>query len=327
MFILLVKKAWFSHMSYSLAEVGKPVGDSAKKLISAEKKPVLAVVVLYNRSFKAVPCAARLKQWLAEYDASSNALFLAHCLIYDNSPVAQPIDFEVGHEGIEVFHDPTNGGTRAAYLHALDLARARGYEWILFLDHDTALAENFFLDAARALKSAEPQAPVGAVVPQVFDGPTLISPSCITFYGRVHAWRVELNADHGKCYGLTAIASASIVRTEALTKLLPIPPIFSLDYLDHWLFRELQRQGENILVSPSRVEHSLSVQSMKSMNVNRYRSILAAELAFLRGEPNYSRIAHLLWHMGRMLKLAVSTRRPALVGVCVRAALNILRTP
>lgn len=294
--------------------------------VPAGVEGVLAVVVLYNRYFNDVPCAPHLMQWLAAPVTTSTRLSLAHCLIYDNSPVAQaqPLDFDV-HERMDSFHDLSNGGTRAAYLYALKIARAKGYPWILFLDHDTDLPEDFFLDAERALATAAHDTPVCAVVPRVFDGLASISPSWITSYGRVYAHQDAQTAadDH---VGLTAIASASIVRTESLAAVLPIPAAFSLDYLDHWLFRELQRHGESIAVSSARVEHSLSVQSMKSMSIDRYRAILAAELEFLRSGTQYSSILHLFWHTGRTLKLMLSTRRPSLVGVCVRAALNILRT-
>lgn len=284
---------------------------------------VLAVVVLYNRSFNDVPCASRLTQWLAAPTTASTLLSLAHCVIYDNSPVAQPLDSDK-YDRIELFHDLSNGGTRAAYLYALKIARDKGYPWILFLDHDTDLPHDFFLDAERALTTAAHDTPVCAVVPHVFDGLALISPSWITSYGRVYA-REDAQTAADNRVGLTAIASAAIVRTASLAAVLPIPAAFSLDYLDHWLFRELQRRGECVAVSSARVQHSLSVQLMKSMGIDRYRSILAAELAFLRSGPEYSSILHLLWHVGRTVKLMLSTRRPALAAACARAALTILR--
>lgn len=293
--------------------------------VPADVGNVLAVVVLYNRPFKDVPCAPRLRQWLATPVAASARLRLAHCLIYDNSPVAQPIDSDAHHQRMDVFHDASNGGTRAAYLYALEHAKAQGYPWILFLDHDTDLPQDFFLDAGCALATATPETSVCAVVPRVFDGLSLISPCRITPYGQVHAQQGDQTAAY--CSGgLSAIASASIVRTESLAALLPIPAAFSLDYLDHWMFRELQRRGEYIAVSVARVEHSLSVLSMQSISTDRYCAILTAELAYLRSGPSYSPVLYLLWHFMRTLKLMLSTRRPALVRVCMRAALNILRT-
>lgn len=325
MFSFFAMKDWFSHMSCSSPEIA----ESGILSTTAHPSPtgaggVLVVVVLYNRSFKDVPCSARLMQWLAAPTTASTRLSLAHCLIYDNSPVAQPLDLDA-HLRIDSFHNFSNGGTRAAYLHALKIARGKGYPWILFLDHDTDLPQDFLRDAERALATAAHDTPVCAVVPRVFDDLASISPSWITPYGRVYAYQYPKNTAVDRI-GLTAIASASIVRTESLAAVLPIPAAFSLDYLDHWLFRELQRCGEAIAISSARVEHSLSVQSMKSMCIDRYRSILAAELAYLRIGPQYSLILHFLWHMGRTIKLMLSTRRPALVGVCARAAVNILRT-
>ena len=285
---------------------------------------VLAVVVLYNRTFESVPCAQRLMQWLALPDASASYLRLAHCLVYDNSPVAQPADDLRKNERMHVVHDAANGGTRAAYLQALQFAEAQGCPWILFLDHDTELPADFLTHAGNALASGLLRTSIGAVVPRVFDDNMQISPSRITSYGRVlttgGALAVARSTDT-----VTAIASASLVRTKALAAVLPIPAAFSLDYLDHWLFRALQRQQAHIAVSSARVVHSLSVQSMKSMGAQRYRSILAAELAFLRCAPGYSRFRHLLWHSGRTVKLAWTTRRLSLVGICSRAALNIVR--
>lgn len=287
---------------------------------------VLAVVVLYNRAFESVPCAQRLDQWLCMPDAAPGRLKLTYCLVYDNSPVAQPVHDLQEDKRMHVFHDASNGGTRAAYLYALQLAQSRGCPWILFLDHDTGLPACFLEETGNALDAVGPGISVGAVVPRVFDNDVQISPARITSYGRVLVSRREAAITQG-AGTVTAIASASLVRTESLAAVLPIPASFSLDYLDHWLFRELQRQAAHIAVSSARVQHSLSVQSMKSMGVQRYISILAAELAFLRGEPGYSRFLHLLWHTGRTVKLALTTRRIALVGACSRAALNIVRAP
>lgn len=320
MFSLCVTRGWFDHMSFSPCDFVQP-----GMRFATGHSCILAVIVLHNRPFKDVPCAARLRQWLIAPAATAPGLTLARCLIYDNSPVAQPLDFDLSPERIDVFHDVSNGGTRAAYLHALKIARMHGYPWILFLDHDTDVPDDLFTAAERALSSLASDTPVCAVVPCVLDGTTQISPSRITTYGRIYPQPNE-RAAVDNSIAMTAIASASLVRTDALNELLPIPMAFSLDYLDHWIFRELQRRGGCIAISSARVVHSLSVLSMQSMVVDRYRAILAAELVFLRSGPRYSPVLHLLRHSFRTLKLMLLTRRPVIVGVCVRAALNILRT-
>ena len=285
---------------------------------------VLAVVVLYNRPFKAVPAAPVLKKWLASLEAKSTGLKLARCVIYDNSPVAQSFDAETLYERMDVFHNPLNGGTKAAYLHALSIAKEKGFPWILFLDHDTHLPENFFRAADQALSLVAETEKVCAVVPHVFDAEYPISPSRITNYGRGYTQQAVWNSVREKTT-LTAIASASLICTDALASVLPIPDALVLDHLDHWLFREIQRNGERIAVSSARIQHSLSVQSMDTIGVNRYRAILAAELVYLRSSPEYSFITHLSWHVLRTIKVIFSTKRRDLAWACVRAFFKIIQ--
>lgn len=268
----------------------------------------------------------RLGQWLSQADMTSPHLNLVHCLIYDNSPVAQPFEFEAPHEQVDIFHDASNGGTRAAYLYALKIAKEKGYPWILFLDHDTDLPENFFVAANQALSVAleNKNMMVCAVVPSIFDGASQISPSRITAYGRGYA-RQGAWASAKKNTTLTAIASASLVRTDSLNAVMPIPAALVLDHLDHWLFREFQCRGEKIMVSSAQVQHSLSVQSMRTIGAARYRAILAAELVYLKSGPQYSLATHLIWHAARTVKIMLATRRYALVCACVNGFFNILR--
>lgn len=286
---------------------------------------VLAVVVLYNKRFDEIPCAAKIQGWLAEPCEDSFMLHLAHCLVYDNSP--RPLKPALTRSTqISFLQDPLNGGTRAAYMAAIDMAIVNGYSWILLLDHDTGLPHDFFTAADHALQQALSSPSIAAVIPLVFDGAVQASPSWITSYGRVRRWSAGENAGF-ETDGFTAIASAALIQTRCLATLLPIPESFKLDYLDHWLFRGLQGQGGTLAVSSAKINHSLSVFSMQSMGLERYSSILAAERLFLRGDHSYSRVKHGLWHLLRTVKLALLTRRLSLLGVCLHAARNIIRGP
>lgn len=288
---------------------------------------VLAVVVLYKKNFEAVPSATRLLQWLdanAHSDSIPDGLILSSCLIYDNSPVAQPWHSDFPREKLLFVHDSSNGGTRAAYLYALKLAQSRHCDWILFLDHDTELPQNFLFEADLKLKEGSMDRDIVAVVPSVFDHGSQISPCYITAYGRVHRAR---DLVHQKALAsISAIASGALVRCDALAVIVSItsiPAEFTLDYLDHWLFRELQRSGGEIAVSSARVEHSLSVLSLRTISAERYRAVLAAELVFLRSGKFYFRLAHLGWHLLRTLKITFKVRRWSLMTTCLRSAWTI----
>lgn len=287
---------------------------------------VLVVVVLYKKRFEDIPCATAISVWLDQAVEGGTDLSLTDCLVYDNSPEPLQTTF-TGPARATYFHNARNGGTQAAYVAAIDMATVCGCGWILFLDHDTDLPADFFTVTSHALTRAESDRPTVGVIPYVYDGSMQVSPSLVTAYGRVSQFSVSGQGASDAYPGLTAIASASLVQTSWLSSLLPIPEAFRLDYLDHWLFREIQQRGGALAISSARIEHSLSVCSMKSMDAERYRSILDAELLFLQGDATYSRAAHGLWHVLRTLKLALLTRRIPLLLVCWQAARKIFSTP
>lgn len=84
---------------------------------------------------------------------TSARLRLDHLLVHDNSPVADWAGLEPG-PGLTLSHDPTNGGTVAAYRAAAALARQRGHDWVLLLDHDTHLPADY-LDRLGEMIEAE----------------------------------------------------------------------------------------------------------------------------------------------------------------------------
>ncbi len=287
---------------------------------------VLVVVVLYKKRFEDIPCATAISGWLDQAVEGGTDLSLTDCLVYDNSPEPLQATF-TGPARATYVHNARNGGTRAAYTAAIDMAAERGCGWILFLDHDTDLPADFFTVTSHALTQAESDRPTVGVIPCVYDGSMQVSPSVVTAYGRVSQFSVSGQGPADPYPGLTAIASASLVQTSWLSSLMPIPDAFRLDYLDHWLFREIQQRGGALAISSARIEHSLSVCSMKSMDAERYRSILDAELLFLQGDATYSRAAHGLWHVLRTVKLALLTRRIPLLLVCWQAVRKIFSTP
>ena len=75
-------------------------------------------------------------------------------VIYDNSARPQKIN------GLNSF--PTryqsnveNGGVSAAYNYAYEVAKKHNYKWILLLDQDTELNENYFIELNSTLEEIE----------------------------------------------------------------------------------------------------------------------------------------------------------------------------
>lgn len=234
---------------------------------------LMAVVVVYQRPLATVRAWPFLQTLLS--GSKETGFDLQQLLIYDNSP-QPPAALEPSTPRCMQVHDASNGGTAAAYTRACAVASDIGIDWLLLLDQDTALPETFLADAALALANSQGQAV--ALVPWVVQGARVISPSRVTARGGI----VSLQPDGGPIdtTGLTAIASGSLLHVPTLASILPFPEGLWLDYVDHWLYLQLQRRGCPVAVFDARLQHELSVFTPRTLSARRLRSILDGEAAF-----------------------------------------------
>jgi hypothetical protein len=88
----------------------------------------------------------------------------------------------------------------------------------------------------------------------------------------------------GICTGpVTAINSGALLRKSFLFEIGGFNQQFRLDYLDHWMFAEINRRGKKVCLSKAIINHDLSVWGRSgSVSPERYRSILEAETLFYR---------------------------------------------
>jgi hypothetical protein len=271
---------------------------AARIALSASSDSVLAVLVTYEQNLAGVAAWAALASALRE-PPEAQPLQLRQVLIYDNSPTArsQPPS---ALPGIHYWHDPENGGTAGAYTRALEIARKIGCPWLLLLDQDTELPDNYFGLANRFLASWS-GSPPAALLPHVLEGSRPVSPAHMTRLGSIRPMFGDAKGDRH----LTGIASGSLVRVDALSAAGPIPHPLWLDYVDHWLFQRLHAAGGAVLAFDARLQHRLSVNDVASLSPERVRSILSAESCFVRGLPWLARATHPLRLLGRALRYAL----------------------
>jgi hypothetical protein len=237
---------------------------------------LFAVLVIYERGLSEV----QAWPWLRDALTSRRdcELSLARLLIYDNSPQAR-IEVAALPPGIDYVHDPDNGGTAAAYSKACAMAIAAEIPWLLLLDHDTSLPEDYLEAAEAARLTAGPA--VRALVPRAMHGDRMISPARVTAFGRLRpiALHERLPADAV----LTAIASGSLIYAQTLYECLPLPRGLWLDYVDHWFFVQLHRNGHAVKVMNAVLQHDLSIEAVDTLSSRRLTGILDGEAIFLSG--------------------------------------------
>lgn len=240
-----------------------------------------AVLVVYGRPVEQAVAMPVLRAWLRKSPGGIAPRFEG-VLLWDNSPSTSGCRAEAG---IEFEHAPSNDGTRGAYFAAATRAARRGIDWLLCLDQDTELPVDYLerFGQAWATSRGARERPA-AFVPRVRDGGRLVSPARIGIGGAIRPDPHALDARAGGGTP-TAVSSGTVIEVEALASLLPCPAVFWLDYLDHWIFRELRRRGRAVRPIDCDLVHALSVSGGRAPDPARYRSLLRAERAFV-GRPD-----------------------------------------
>jgi len=265
----------------------------------------MAVLVVYERDLQQV----NAWPWLvAALNAKNRAGFkLEHVLVHDNSrnPRAQAA---ADNSSCSYVHDRSNGGTAAAYERAIGVATDRDMEWLLLVDQDTDLPQDF-LDAAAASLAKLPSQGLAALIPWVISQGEVVSPARVTLLGSIRPLR--RGGVLGHIDGLTAVASGSLIRVAALRQVLPFPRELWLDYVDHWLFAQINLRGAGIAVFDAVLRHALSVVTPTQLSRRRLNSILDGESYFQGSLGPVARLVYPLRLLGRLARYALISPRLA----------------
>ena len=262
------------------------------------------LLVVFERDLAAVPSWPRLLQCRAGQLGTESGW--QRLIVYDNSSTPLAIAARNVPECVYV-HDPSNGGTAAACSVGVRLAHESDAEWLLMLDHDTALPSNFFQLLARAELEAQ-SAPVAAFVPWVTDRGSVVSPATVSAAGSI---RPMSRTEGHLLPALTAIASGCVVRVSVLTSLMPLPSGLWLDYVDHWIFAGIRQQKGNVRILDTTLEHDLSIAHPESLSKRRLLSVLDGEARFVASLGWKARWAHPFRLARRLARYLVARPRLA----------------
>jgi GT2 family glycosyltransferase len=237
---------------------------------------IVAVVVIYKRRPEQ---SQTINSLAAVFEKNAPLLQSIQVLIWDNSPA--PIDHLDLPFPCDYRHGERNVGTSGAYNHAMEFAEAQGSPWLLLLDQDTTLSDEFLprmLEYSyRLLDSPE----VGSVVPFVYSHGHLVSPRLLGRFNRNLGIPLDF---HGVCRKKAyAVNSTTLMRVAALREIGGYSEEFWLDLSDVYTFQAMYWKGRYIYVAADLVlQHSLSGMDYdREMTVERYRNFLAAESAYV----------------------------------------------
>ena len=258
---------------------------------------LLAVLVIYNCKIEE---AKTLTSLLRNYEKSPRAFRNFRLIIYDNSLLEHAIHSKIPFEHLYV-HD-RNNSLSVAYNYALYEAIKTSCDWLLMLDQDSSLPEDFIDNLSCDLSTIHEDTTVTAVVPKMCFQNVIFSPTTILFGGIVRAIDIR---HKGICMfkNACAIGSGSVINVSFLQKVGGFNEMFRMDCLDRWLFYTINKMGGKVYVTDSIIEHELSVMNYdKYMNKERYLNILNAETLFMKSYG--SQIENYIFYL-RLIKRTV----------------------
>ena len=272
--------------------------------MSSEDMAILSILVMYG-------CEAQKSQTISSlqraYEESPQAFHSFKLIIYDNSPEPQRKSLALPFE-YEYVHNSANEGVSAAYNYALRMAKREDYQWLLLLDQDTDLPEDYISKLSNIVSDLICDDNVAAIVPKVFYKGEFFSPSRVLF-GGIHR---PIDVQHeGICdFEVTTIGSGVLLRRSFIEKAGGFSRVYWLDCLDHWIFNAIHSSGCKVYVAELPIEHELSVLDYDNLvSEQRYSNILKCETMFMRSyKSRLENYFYLIRLLRRALRLLFTVR-------------------
>jgi len=228
------------------------------------------VIVLYQCSLDESVTFQSLKKSLEKTS-------IDYELIIYNNDVNQKIE----EKEFLIVNSEENKKLEGAYNFALDRAIENGKNWILLLDQDTEIPDNY-LKELNKIFSVGYSPDLVAVVPKLVSEGKVISPVRVTSLIR---FEKELNVSGYTNERINALNSMSLFNVQFIRSIGGFSKDFPFDMHDHWCYNQVYKHHKKVYVLDVTTKHESSfVNFEKNISVNRYREFLSSENKFIHNE-------------------------------------------
>jgi GT2 family glycosyltransferase len=277
-----------------------------KEIRTVLSMTILAIIVIYRRSPMESSSLTTLMSSAKQAEGLGLRLKL---MVADNTPGGQTISDLPAAVTYRAY--PENPGLALPYNDALAVAMEEGFDWLLTLDQDTHLPEEFLAGMACAAQAYAEHREVAAVVPHVEDVGRLISP----FYFARGFLPTVLPASACGIAPLhtSALNSASLLRVRSLLEQGGYDPSFPLHNSDTRLYQRLDDAGKRVAIADVTIQHELSIlRREERMSPDRYQLMLMDECRFWDLHMGLlARIERITRLLGRYVKGLIHKENPA----------------
>lgn len=230
---------------------------------------ITIIIVLFKKKISESISYIKLSEYL------TNSSLKYNLIIYNNSPeiTIEPID------EITIINSNKNGKLPEAYNFALNTAIQNNSKWLLLLDQDTEITNEYIIELEKTINTINGNKIV-AIVPKLVDNETLLSPKTISKFGW---WENDIKNNGVQSGRVVAFNSLSLLKVDFLKNLGGFSKKYPLDMLDHWYYNQIYLQKKKVYVLDSFIQHSLSFQNYENeVSITRHIDFLNAEFLFLK---------------------------------------------
>jgi GT2 family glycosyltransferase len=289
---------------------------------------ITAIIVLYQRTADHSPALQSLLRFLRSRTESDAPLQI---IVYDNSPNSQ-VTPPFMSPNVTYYAAPENGGLAPAYNLALHHAVEQRNEWLLLLDQDTELTEEYLQEMVALAESLSASESVAAVVPKLAWNGTVHSPEehlfdqlHTQFRHRGHS--VSISASGVQTHRLVAYNSGALLRVRAVEAIGGFPSDFWLDYLDHAVFHMFAARDCYIYIMQSVLAHPLAHTNPNQVPLWRERNVLSAQTLFVKRFGSFTDKLRYRLFLLRMSRQSFHDGRDRRVGLEKMLQAILLRVP
>ena len=198
-------------------------------------------------------------------------------LVLYNNDINQKIE----EAGCLIVNSEENKKLEGAYNFALERAFETGKSWILLLDQDTEIPDNYFKELEK-LFSDNYSPDLVAVVPKLISEGKIISPVQVTHLMR---FEHEININGYTNKRINALNSLSLLNVEFIKSIGGFSKDFPFDLHDHWCYNKIYKNKKKVYILDIATEHSSSFNNFEeNVSVSRYKEFLSTEDRFIRSE-------------------------------------------
>jgi hypothetical protein len=225
------------------------------------------VLVLYQCSLRESIAFTTLEEQLRKNSIDYELM------IYNNDK-----NQKIEHEKYVVINSEKNQKLSKAYNFALERAIKNRRKWLLLLDQDTFIPDNYFVELEK-LFASNYSPDLVAIVPFLETDGKILSPKKISPYMRFDS---NVNKAGYTRERINAFNSMSLLRADFMKLIGGFSNQFPLDMLDHWIYHQIYQHRKWVYILPVFVKHDSSfIKLEENVSISRYKEFLIAESTFI----------------------------------------------